>query len=66
MDIDKIIESIYTDPAGYGSITDTFKQARKINKDIRKEDVKLWFDKNIHRKTNLSGYNSFYSPITKL
>jgi hypothetical protein len=44
-DKDKIIEFIYTDPAGFGSIKQTLKEAKKLNKDITLDDVKLWIDK---------------------
>ena len=42
---DKIIEKIYFDPAGYGSITTTLKDARVFDKTITYEDVKQWKEK---------------------
>ena len=59
---DDIIEKVYTDPSGFGSIKNTFNDAYKIDKSITIEDVKLWIDKNTQRKTNLKGYNSYVSP----
>jgi hypothetical protein len=39
---DDIIEKVYTDPAGFGSIQNTFNDAYKLDKSITLEDVKLW------------------------
>ena len=64
-DIDKIIEFVYTDPAGFGSIQQTLKEAKKLNKDISLDDVKLWIDKNTHKRNNLYGYNSYVSQGPK-
>ena len=47
---DEIIKRIYTDPAGFASIENTLKEVRKIDKSITREDVKRWFEINIHRK----------------
>ena len=62
---DKIIEKIYFDPAGYGSITTTLKDARAIDKTITYEDVKQWKEKNVERKTQLKGQNSFVASYPK-
>ena len=56
-DKDKIISSVYHD--FYGSIKDTFNDAKKKDPSIKYDDVKEWFAKNFVRKKNLSGYNSF-------
>ena len=37
----------------------TLKFAQKYNKDVNLEDVKNWFAKNLSRKIQLKGYNSF-------
>ena len=55
--MDKIIEKVYYD--FYGSIKDTYNDARKIDKSIMYDDVKTWFDKNQVRTTNLRGFSSF-------
>ena len=63
---DEIIETNYTDPAGFGSIQNTLNEVRKIYKSITKEDVQRWIDKkNTHRRTNLRCYNSYVSPGPK-
>ena len=61
----EIIGKIYTDPAGFGSIQNTLKEVRKLDKSITREDVKRWIEMNTHRKTNLRGYNSYVSPGPK-
>ena len=59
LDKDSIINKIYNDPAGFGSMQTTLQDARKIDKTITSDDIKQWFHKNVERKTNLKGYNSF-------
>jgi len=54
-----IIDKTYHDLAGYVSMKTTLEDARKVDKSITMDDVKKWFDKNVERKTNLKGYNSF-------
>ena len=46
---DEIIEKAYKD--FFGSITDTFKEAKKLDKSIKLEDVKKWFNQKFARKT---------------
>ena len=59
MDKDKIIHDIYYDPAGFSGINKTYSDAKQKNNDITLNDVKEWFNKNINKKTQLKGYNSF-------
>ena len=56
-DKDQTIKDIYNN--FYGSMVDTYKDARKKDKTITYQDVKRWFEKNIPKLNNLSGYNSF-------
>jgi hypothetical protein len=59
------IKKIYEHPdSGYGSITDTFKQAKKVNLSIKYVDVKEYLDKLKHRQTQFQykKHNSFVSP----
>jgi hypothetical protein len=53
----KIISEVYHE--FYGSIKDTFTDAKKKDKTITYDDVKKWFENNFTRKTNLKGYNSY-------
>ena len=53
------ISRIYNDLSGFGSIKQAFDEARKKDKTITLNDVKEWKEKNIVRKTNLKGYNSY-------
>ena len=43
----------------FGSIKRTLKEAREINPDIKEKDIKAWKDREISRKINLTGDNSF-------
>ena len=58
-DKDKIISKVFHDGAGYGSISSTLADAKTYDASITYEDVKRWKTKNVERKTNLKGYNSF-------
>ena len=58
-DKDSIISKIYYDPAGYGSMQTTLRDARKHDKTITVEDVKKWLEEHVARKTQLKGMNSF-------
>ncbi len=60
-----IIEKVYRAPAGFGSLQNTFKEVRKVDPPITIGQVKEWLEKNTHRKTNLSGFNSYVSPGPK-
>ena len=63
--MDKIIENIYYDPAGYGSMRTTYEDAKKKDKSITYVDIQAWFKRNIERKTQLKGYNSFIASEPK-
>ena len=43
----------------YGTINNTYLDARKKDKTITIDDVRNWFDKSFVRKKNLSGFNSY-------
>ena len=58
--MDKVIEKVYN-----GSIKDTYEEAKKIDKSIKYDDVKKWFEKNQVKKTNLRGFNSFIADHLK-
>ena len=62
---DEIISKTYYDFGGYGSIARTLKEAREIDPSIKEIDVKTWKDKNLQRKTNLKGQNSFIASEPK-
>ena len=62
---DEIISKTYYDFGGYGSIARTLKEAREIDPTIKEIDVKTWKDKNLQRKTNLKGQNSFIASESK-
>ena len=54
---DETISKIYHE--FYGSINNTYADAKKIDKTITLKDVKNWFDKSFVRQKNLKGYNSY-------
>ena len=58
----KIIAKIYFDPAGFGSIKQTFEEARKKDKSITLDDVREFFKKRVEKKDTAYGYNSFVAP----
>jgi hypothetical protein len=58
----EIVSKIYHDPSGYGSIKTTFDDAKKVDKTITIDDVKDWFRKNVEKKNQLKGMNSFVAP----
>ena len=58
----EIINTIYYDPAGHGSMKTTYEDAKHKDKSITYVDIQAWFKKNIERKTQLKGYNSFIAP----
>ena len=58
-DRDKIIEQSCYDPLGYGSATKHLADARKADASITMRDIQNWRRKNIEKKTNYKGYNSF-------
>ena len=59
---DEIINQIYYDPAGYGSITSTFKEAFKQDKTITLHTVKQCFKSNLETTKQVKGSNSFVAP----
>ena len=61
----KIIDHIYYDPAGHGSMRTTYEDAKKKDKSITYVDIQAWFKKNIERQTQLKGYNSFIASEPK-
>ena len=64
-DKEKIIKEIYENVAsGYGSIKDTYQQAKKKDPSIKYIDVKNYLDKLKHRQVQFKykGSNSFISP----
>ena len=58
MNKDQIIEKVYHDPAGYGSINNTLADAIQYDPTITYEDVRKWKDSNLEKKRQLRGYNS--------
>ena len=62
---DEILNFIYFDPAGYGSIKQTYEEAKKKDKTITIKDVKDFIDKHVEQKKQLRGMNSFIAQKPK-
>ena len=58
----KVINDIYYNEAGYGSIKTTYGDARLKDKRITLKYVQEWFSKNIERIKQPGGTNSFIAP----
>ena len=58
-DKDAILSRISFDPAGYGSINQTLKEAKAYDQTITFDYVKDGISRHTERKTNLKGFNSF-------
>ena len=64
---DDIIANVYYDVEdGYGSINNTFKRAKEINKYIELDEVRQWMKKQPNKQIkNYRGYNSFIAPFAR-
>ena len=58
----KILNKVYHDPAGYGSITWTFKEAFKLTTTITIDTVKQRFKSNLDTTKQVKGSNSVIAP----
>ena len=55
MSKDEIIERMYFDESGHGSISSILKDAQAIDPTITYDDVKNWKEQNIETKRQLKG-----------
>ena len=53
MKYDGLIKKIYYDPAGFGTVQETYKDVKKLDSSITVKDVRDWFERNVERKNNL-------------
>ena len=58
----KILIKVYHDPAYFGSITSTSKEAFKQYKTITLNTIKQLFKSNLETTTQVKGNNSFVAP----
>ena len=58
----KVINDIYFNEAGYGSVKTTYADARLKDKRITLKYVQEWFSKNVGNKKQPGGTNSFVAP----
>ena len=54
-----IISKVHYDLNGYGSMNETTKDAKAIDKSIKFSDVKEWFDNHAKNKIQVKGATSF-------
>jgi hypothetical protein len=59
---DMLLNKIYYDGAGYGSIQTTYKEARPTDSKITLEYVRGWFEGNVINRKQPTGTNSFVAP----
>ena len=59
---DDVINKIYFDRSGFGSVATTYKDAKAKEPSITLDDVKAWFKKNVEQKRKQRGMNSFVAP----
>ncbi len=59
MDKNNIINNVYKDKSGFSSIQKTYQEANAKDSTITLQNVRDWFAKNVERKKQLKGYNSF-------
>ena len=50
--MDKIIDKIYHDPAGHGSMRTTYEDAKKKDQSITYGDIQAWFKRILKEKLN--------------
>ena len=57
------IEKVYND--FYGSIKQTYEEAKKLDPTIKYDDIKRYFEQHRVKRTNLRGYTSFIADHYK-
>lgn len=60
-----LISKIYSDPAGFGSIKQTFIDVKKRDPKIKYEDVAAWFNKHRNINIKVNRYNSYVANAPK-
>jgi hypothetical protein len=58
---DGLIKKIYYDSAGFGTVQETYKDVKKLDSTITINNVRDWYERNIERKKQLRGFNSYIS-----
>ena len=65
VDKSKVISAIYYDPSAFGTVAQTYKEAKAKEPTIKYNDVVEWFKQNVERKTQLKGYNSYVASARR-
>ena len=58
----EIINKVYFDKSGFGSKSNTLRDAREMDKSITMDDINEFFRKNVEQKKQLRGFNSYVAP----
>ena len=61
---DENIKKASHDLSGFGSVQSTFKDVKAKDPSIKLSDVQAWMKKNVDRKTQVRGFNSFIADKT--
>ena len=59
---DKIINDVYYNESGYGSIAATHQDSKKVDNTITLKYVRDWFNRRIEKTSQPKGMNSFVAP----
>jgi len=62
---DETIARVYDDFAGHGDLLDTYRKAKKLDPTITMKDVANWRERNLDKKKQLHGYNSFVASAPR-
>ena len=60
-----IIKNVYNDPAGFGSMKQTFQDAKKKDNTVTMQDVQTFFKAHVEQKKQLRGTNTLVAPHAK-
>ena len=55
----EIISNVFYDLSGHGSIIETMKDAKAIDKSIKFSNVKEWLARHVQSQSQVKGANSF-------
>ena len=57
-----LLKKLYYDPSGFQSQQRLYQDAKKIDKTIKINEVKDWYEKNVNKTRYYGGKNSFVAP----
>ena len=60
--IDLLLKKLYYDPSGFQSQQRLYQEAKQIDKTIKINEVKEWYEKNVNKTRYYGGKKSFVAP----